>query len=83
MMNLDILTAKIEPLLDKPYPSEAYKAAYKSPERLTIYNRREFKEESFTKETAIDWLETIGIEAACDMYHPKDLNKLMNFAGCL
>ncbi len=50
---------------------------------LTIYNRREFKEESFTKETAIDWLETIGIEAACDMYHPKDLNKLMNFAGCL
>ena len=26
-MNLDILTAKIEPIIDKPAPREAYKAA--------------------------------------------------------
>ena len=80
MLDLNVLTAKIEPILDKPEPSEVYKTACKSPARVTVYNKQEQREESFTAEAAMDWLETIGMWAAYEMYSKADVTRLMNFA---
>jgi hypothetical protein len=47
---------------------------------LTVKNNREHTEETFTPETAMDWLETIGMWAAYEMYSKSDVTRLMNFA---
>lgn len=47
---------------------------------LTVYNKQESKEETFTKENCLDWLETIGMFAAYEMYSKQDVTRLMNFA---
>jgi hypothetical protein len=47
---------------------------------ITVFNKRENKEESFTPEQALDWLEEIGLFAAYEMYSGADVTKLMNHA---
>jgi hypothetical protein len=46
---------------------------------ITVHNHQEDKDEAFTPEQAFDWLETIGLHAAYEMYAERDVAQLMNF----
>ena len=47
---------------------------------ITVYNKQEARSETFTADEALDWLETIGLHAAYEMYHNQEVMRLMNFA---
>lgn len=47
---------------------------------ITVYNKQDKREEGFTDIEAMDWLETIGLHAAYEMYSKNDVVRLMNFA---
>lgn len=66
---LRILEAKIDPLIGA-----------NDARRIVVYNQREKQEECFDTSGAMEWLETIGLHAAYEMYAPIDVMRLMNFA---
>lgn len=65
----NILEAKIEPLVGA-----------NDTRRIVVYNQREKQEECFDALGAMEWLETIGLHAAYEMYVPADVTRLMNFS---